>query len=299
MKKTGFTAAALALAFSAGSALAADLPSKKAPPYMPPPPPPMWTGFYVGANVGYGISAGPSSASGFMTGDSDYDSNPGNFAPYNLAAHREGVIGGGQIGYNWQLSPSFVVGLEADFQGADLSSSAASTQGMPQNTIGDDGAMGLVTTSNALNWFGTVRGRLGYTGLDPRVMLYVTGGLAYGHVNNTSSAAFLHYGCLGDDSIGACAFGAGADNNNTKVGWTFGGGLEWAPAALPNWSLKAEYLYIDLPASNVFAVGANTDGISNSVVGAAHRVNNNFHIIRVGLNYHFNFFGSPEVVAKY
>jgi outer membrane immunogenic protein len=284
---------------------ASGLPSRKGPPEYAVPAF-AWNGFYVGANVGYGIAAGDGGATGVMSGDSTYDSHPQNFTPYSLNAHREGVIGGGQIGYNYQVWPTVMIGLEADFQGADISRySPGAVTGMLANTAADDGALGTISGKSALNWFGTVRGRLGWNGLDPRMLLFVTGGLAYGGVSNSATATFNHYGCVRGDTgpnVTACAAGAAYDNS-TKVGWSFGGGLEWAPAALPNWSLKAEYLYISLPTSNMNAAGLNFGpsdrGVITTWVAANQRVENNFHILRVGANYHLNFGAAAPVLAKY
>jgi len=99
----------------------------------------------------------------------------------------DGFIGGGQIGYNWQYSPLIVVGLEADFQGAVEKDSGTLTG----NFSGQETPpfSGLVTGSASINyqtkidWFGTVRGRIGYLFGDGTVMTYVTGGLAYGKVD--------------------------------------------------------------------------------------------------------------------
>lgn len=111
---------------------AADLPSRKdAPAYVPPAPTFSWTGLYAGANLGAGWRA--------SGGSQGY------------------VLGGGQIGYNYQLSPLFVAGLETDFQGA---------------------------SSRNLDWFGTVRGLLGITPLSPNLLVYGTGGFTYGEVRD-------------------------------------------------------------------------------------------------------------------
>ncbi len=113
MKKLLSAASLIALALSAGSALAADLPYRKdAPVYVPPPPPPLtWTGVYAGANIGGGWGAGSG------------DSNSWNVFGLNggVTNHLNGgVVGGGQVGYNYSLTPLFLVGLETDFQGTSL-----------------------------------------------------------------------------------------------------------------------------------------------------------------------------------
>jgi outer membrane immunogenic protein len=196
-------------ALAATAAVAADLPAR-----MPAKAPAMmaaynWTGFYLGVNLG---GAWTDDLAGTNTG---------------------GVIGGGQIGYNWQgVGSPWVLGLEADFQG--------STQ---RETV----TAGPLTAEAKLPWFGTVRGRLGYA--FDRVMVYGTGGFAYQHLE--ASATIPGVTVVGSD---------------TGVGWTLGGGIEWA--FFDRWSAKFEYLYI------------NTDA---GVFGG--RVDNN--VARAGVNYRF------------
>ena len=278
MDKKIALAAALAASF-AGSALAADLPSKKAP--VAAPPVMSWTGFYVGANAG-----------GAWSGN-----NSGNLQVYGgtpalsvIPVGRQvsnsygGFLGGGQVGYNYQLMQSFVIGAEADIQGMAGSAGtanftgASSANGVTYTTIGK--------TSSNLQYIGTVRGRVGYLVM-PTLLAYGTAGFAYGGV---SSNVWLATG--GTDSSGG---GGSLSYSNTQAGWTAGGGLEWM--FLPNWSAKAEYLYYSL--SNGYASTGVTD--TNTAawgygVGASRSYNGN--IVRAGVNYHFNFAPAP-VVAKY
>jgi outer membrane immunogenic protein len=182
MKKSLISATVIALALSAGAALAADLPSRKeAPVYVPPPPPPLWTGFYVGLNAG-GTFGGDNttnvSTSPIFAIPSAATPGGNNFpGPASLAAaaaltgsalggNNGGFIGGGQVGYNYQFYNNFLVGLEADIQGI------AGTQGSGSQTafadalsgVGFPGnfAGGTVTVQKSLDYLGTVRGRLGY-----------------------------------------------------------------------------------------------------------------------------------------
>jgi len=251
MKKAMFAAAALALI--GGSALAADLPSYKSPP--PPPPPPImtWTGIYGGLNFGVGFYASNSS-------------NAGNWNWNNHGGSRAGVVGGGQIGYNYQITPMFVVGVETDFQGTSIGSGAGG------NSWG--GLFGLppVTTAS-LNWFGTVRGRVGITLLSPKLLVYGTGGFAYGEVQRN--------GWLNQNSA-------------VQTGWTAGGGAEFM--VLPNWSLKGEYLY-----TQISGTGNNNNTWFFNPGWGLNSTNNRtrFHTIRVGVNYHFSFGAPAPVLAKY
>jgi outer membrane immunogenic protein len=126
-----FLLSVAALAMTSGVALAADLPSRKAPILPPPPPPPMWTGFYVGLNAGgtwansnrQTIGVGPVAADaawrnafGNQTNNLIAFSSAASAAGYN-SGNNGGFIGGGQIGYNWQFYNSLVAGMEADIQG--------------------------------------------------------------------------------------------------------------------------------------------------------------------------------------
>jgi outer membrane immunogenic protein len=147
-----------------------------------------WTGFYVGGNVGYG----------WGQADTDFVSNPtilnlfavlsggfvGQASEPGFTGHQsvrpEGIIGGAQVGYNWQLSPTWVAGLEADIQASGEKASKQFTD-IPSLTPPGLLVGTAVTDYEAKNdWFGTVRGRVGYVW--DRVMLYVTGGLAYGEI---------------------------------------------------------------------------------------------------------------------
>ena len=127
-------------------------------------------------------------------------------------------IGGGQAGYNWQQG-NWLVGLEADIQGSDErgSSDVCVVAGCALGT-------GILTANYKLDWFGTVRGRVGLLPTD-RVLIYATGGLAYGELSATAPLVPLSWG-------------------STRAGWTVGAGAE--VKLDNNWSVKIEYLYMDL-----------------------------------------------------
>jgi outer membrane immunogenic protein len=306
MKKIALSVAALAL--TAGSALAADLPSRKGPPMLPPPPPPpMWTGFYVGLNAGgtwansntitlsgapvvmdnnpFLVAVGPATAAA-IGGNGIFSTNSNG-----------GFIGGGQVGYNWQFYNSFVAGIEADIQG--LTSGRSSTTGLTAvpvtagGFIGGFNAVQTSTVSRSVDYIGTVRGRLGWL-FTPTLLVYGTGGLAYGGVN-------FNWGLAGAPIASPIPFtgwSSGQSFSDTRVGWTAGGGLEWM--FWPNWSAKVEYLYYDLGTvrSNGFAVSNSPAGPAFGVATqASTRFNGN--IVRAGLNYHFNWGAPAPVVAKY
>ena len=139
-----------------------------------------------------------------------------------------GFVGGAQAGYNWQTG-AWVFGAEGDIQ-----------------ATGADDTFAPWKFSNP--WFGTVRGRAGYT--VNNVLFYGTGGLAFGELSGQTF---------------------GLAESHTNLGWTVGAGAEVGLA--PNWSAKIEYLYVDLASSNFVITG-----VSNSY---------RFGTVRAGVNYHF------------
>jgi outer membrane immunogenic protein len=238
MNRLAFLTTAFLVTAVATPVRAADLPP--APAYKAPVLAPAynWTGFYIGANVGGGFANidGSGSVLGIPLGTSTTKLN--------------GVIGGGQIGYNWQYT-NWVFGLEADFQGSSQRSTTTT--------------VGLISTTetDSLPWFGTVRGRVGFTPSD-RWLVYATGGLAYGELESNGNVAG-----------GGLVFPF--STNSTKAGWAVGGGVE--AALWGNWTGKIEYLYIDINNFNL------------NVTAFAIPLNVNLHlhenIARVGLNYRF------------
>ena len=268
-------ASALAAMAATSAASAADLaarPYTKAPAMVEPIY--NWTGFYIGGNVGY--SWGRSSDTSTLT-------NGAGTVLLTSAdrANMDGVIGGAQIGYNWQVQ-NWVWGLEADIQGSDQKGGRnflcpTSVCTPPFGVIAVfPGPAVPVALDQKLEWFGTVRGRVGVLAT-PKVLFYATGGLAYGEVRTA-------------ETIGAGAFGF--SSSSTRAGYTVGAGVEGVIAG--NWTAKLEYLYVDLgrvSGSFVTTIPALGGGVLSS--NHSSRVTDN--IVRVGLNYKF---GGP-VVAKY
>jgi outer membrane immunogenic protein len=298
------SASALALA---GTAFAADLPSRAPPPvYLPPPP--TWTGFYIGINAGYtweaskSINTGTANVSHIAGLNGDIGDEVALLATGSNTLNPSGFIGGGQIGYNYQFAPSWVAGLEADIDGiAGAHSTAHSAQaGFVPGSTGGGGPGGTIAASSVITWsksidyLGTLRGRLGYL-LTPTLLIYGTGGLAYGGVS--SSTGVIEQ--LGFSDTPA-PFGNFGNMSSTRVGWTAGGGGEWM--FLPNWSFKVEYLYYDLGSVNyhlgpLLQFGAF--GALLETVGASRTSTHfNGNVVRAGINYHFNWGGAP-VVARY
>jgi outer membrane immunogenic protein len=247
------------LAFVAlvGTAAAADLPVK-APVYKAPVMAPLynWTGFYIGLNAGYS----------WGRQDNDLVVAATGVTLLSNSDNLNGFIGGGQIGYNWQVN-QWVLGLEADFQGSGQKADGSFLiAGGGFNCIAACPAGVATTYTDKLDWFGTVRGRIGYAmGATGNWLPYVTGGWAYGHgeISGTTTSGAV-----------VTSFSGSQDYN----GWTVGCGVEWAFA--DHWSAKAEYLYIDF--GNGPTVVANATGTLNIVSGTMTD-----NIVRAGVNYKF------------
>jgi outer membrane immunogenic protein len=198
-----------------------------------------------------------------------------------LGIHRicgpKDITGGLQAGYNRQFD-KYVVGIEADFNYTGVNNSATINATGPLLAP----AFFPETISHRLDWFGTVRGRLGFTPAD-RLLLYATGGFAYGRVESSTSITFSTPGIF---------FPFTGSASTTRAGWTAGGGGEWAFA--DHWSEKLEYLYVDLGTMSYLSGNGNPFGFATPSFFQTN-VTTHEHIVRVGLNYKF---GGP-VVAKY
>lgn len=296
-------AVALALTALAGSAIAADLPSVKAPP----PPVFSWSGFYIGANVGYtwgAKNAIGSFAVPFFDNDPFFGAASAAGATVGVAPDFNGAIGGGQIGYNYQFRDRFVAGIEADIQGASVQGTISGARFAPVVNQPGFSVTTVTQASRNLDYLGTIRGRLGYA-VYPTVLVYATGGLAYGGVSQTVSTS--HFGNWAGDPFfpaSSDAFGFSWSRfSDTRVGWTVGGGLEWGFRS--NWSAKLEYLYYDLGrVRSEGLVAFDTNSLSAPVIGGAGLVSVesqtrfNGHLVRAGLNYRLDFY-KPPIVAKY
>jgi outer membrane immunogenic protein len=277
-KVVGLTGAALLFA---GPALAADLAPK--PLYKAPPLAPVltWNGWYVGGNAGWIHSKEELTTTATPTSDAALGLGIPAGVSEGLAAltnstssgSRNGFIGGGQIGYNWQFN-TFVTGLEADIQGiTGLNNSGSALTGA---TVVGVPVTSLATATADTKYLGTVRGRIGFLAT-PTFLVYGTGGLAYGGVS--ASASVTQAGTNGFAGAGAGSF------SDTRVGWTAGAGLEWLFA--PNWSVKAEYLHYDLGTAN-FTWQATSGFFATPVYQTnASSVKFDGDLVRAGLNYHF------------
>jgi outer membrane immunogenic protein len=292
MKKLLMTTAAFGML--ALPAIAADMaPIYKAPVLV------TWTGLYVGVNAG---------ANWGGSGDISHTASPGAcdaglagcLAPPNystvLASASTFDVGlpdkvsftyGGQIGYNYQLG-TWVAGAEADIAELAHNSKAGNFATTAQSAAFPAFPVGYTATATSqLNYLGTVRGRFGFLAT-PSLLLYGTGGLAYGEAQSSTAETFnVIPGCGGTT---VCAGGGNGTVSRTQFGWTAGAGVEWKFA--PRWSLKGEYLYYDLgnfaysTSVSVVCGGGCTvpGGVFAGSVGSTsfHDTGN---IVRAGINY--------------
>jgi outer membrane immunogenic protein len=262
------TCAALALTAVAGPE---PLPSGKEMKQVAPAPPECdytWTGFYFGGNAGYG----------WGSADTHFDPLPDaatfvDLAPQTLNPDPSGFIGGGQVGYNWQWNKWLVLGVETDFQGSDIEGSHRRSSFLDfDGDIANDDPNVFLEAHERMQWFGTARGRIGFAPLC-RLLVYATGGLAYGNVDYSAQTNFDN------------GFTYSTKFSETNVGWTVGGGLEYAISH--HWSVKAEYLYYDLGNQSRTEPQLD-DGVRT---GSIFFVRNNFettgNIVRGGLNFKF------------
>lgn len=300
MMKSLLAAIPLGFALTA-STFAADLPSLKEPAYMPPPP--MWSGFYAGLNAG-GTFGGDNSTNLLTFAISPF-ADAGGLGSNTLNASRSGFIGGGQIGYNYQFGSGFaglggnalVVGLEADIQGVAGGNGNANltSVGLSAKVAGGP-IFGVASAARTMDYIGTVRGRAGLS-VTPTVLAYATGGLAYGQANLSTTGL----GVVTTPAGAPVAFGLHSlSYSDTRVGWTVGGGAEWM--FMPNWSAKIEYLYYDLGSvaisSPILGVNAAT-GAPGITTGIQASSRFNGHIVRAGVDYHYNWSAPAPVLAKY
>lgn len=182
-----------------------------------------WTGFYLGANAG--ISWNNSG----VDNNFDVDGDGINDLNNKIEGDQTAFTAGGIVGYNYQID-QIVLGVEADFNYLGFSDSNSRSV----DIIGLDGIDTITGKSSfEADWFGTIRGRLGYA-ID-NVLIYGTGGLAYGHMSADGKVT----ASLAGDTVGTWK----GSTDSTNWGWTVGGGMEYG---IDNWSLGLEYLYVDL-----------------------------------------------------
>ena len=255
-----FLLGSVALIALAGAASAADL-SFRMPVKAAPVVGYDWSGFYVGGYYGNAVS------------ETKAHTDPPGIGPGTQSGvadiNKLGLTIGGTVGYNWQLAPSWLIGVEGDLGYLGIDNT---------HQEWDD----TILAGSKADWYGTARARVGYvTGPS---LLYLTGG-----------AAFVH----ATDTFGGGAPGTAVATTNTGIltGWTVGGGIE--TKLTRNWSAKTEYLFIDA-GSTTFA--SNPGGFAGTPTTFDHT----YHVIKAGLNYKLDghweglpFFTAPLLASNH
>jgi len=222
-----------------------------------------WTGFYAGVNVGGAVndSKYTLSPSGNFLGQQFVGDNPlrGDAGDFESGA----FTGGGQIGYNYQYG-CFIFGVETDFNYNGVDETQIVNRPLASPLLGQF----VHTVSQSFDYFGTVRGRVGFTPFD-RFMLYGTGGFAYGDVSSHSNLLFTSGG---DQYLGSLS--------GMQTGWAAGGGGEYAICKCV--TVKVEYLFVDLGSKSYTYGNQLFPGFTYTT-----QLDTAEHVIRVGLNYKF------------
>jgi outer membrane immunogenic protein len=244
---------------SGNFALAADMPLK-APPAPVVTPSYNWNGFYVGGHLGYGwqsVDTTVFDSTGALTTSDSFN--------------RKGWLGGGQAGFNWMVGPSFLLGIEADFSGADIKGTNSACT-----------ATGCASSNSKFDELATVRGRLGYA--MNSVLFYGTGGWAWSRSSTNRTVTCVVAGggvCPGGPSPSALT-GQVANASGNQGGWSAGGGIEWGFA--PNWTAKVEYLHYEFD-----KVGRDFTYPAFPTAFRHIDSNNSMDTIRIGVNYLFHY----------
>ena len=289
-------AIASASLLSCGLANAADMPVKARP--LPPPPPVFsWTGFYIGAHVG-GAWGTTESTLNSVTVDiscrdvvvvdslqpiclvprdnflASVNGNGSFLGTHTLGGlsipisqtQTNGFLGGVQGGYNWQIAPWAVIGVEAQFSWTDLK--------------GTSPCVLVLACSTEHDWVTTLAGRFGVT--YDRLMLYVKGGVAWSKVTYSASL-----------SLGS-PFDFTTSVSDTRFGPMFGAGVEYA--FLGNWSAKIEYNFIDFRDQDYTFPLAFVAGPFNVNLNFDTTIREKIHLVKAGLNYRFDWGKYPVAV---
>lgn len=321
----------VALVGLTAGAMAADLPMRAAPPpVMAAAPVFTWTGFYVGVNAGYAFEDEDGFGRRRLVTPAPGAGNVYGVVPARGGAFFRngndddgGFTGGGQVGYNMQFG-MMVAGIEADFNFVDLGDGidnrfggnngfgtaaprGAAVAGNPFGIRGvQPGAGGNVFFRDRGNlvaeneFFGTVRGRLGIAAFD-RALIYVTGGLAWTtdedgdgrRVGGTPPAGFFVDAAARRRGLAnlRAVNGGGVNNDGDNIGWTIGGGVEYA--FTNNISAKIEGLYVNIGddgnngAGRGRVVGVTNTGARIRATGINGVHDNEFAVVRAGLNFRF------------
>lgn len=238
-----------------------------------------WTGLYAGVHGGWAWTNDDAVGSSFTS------ALPG-LLPLAVATHdlsTDGAIFGAHLGYNWQLNPTWVVGIEGEFTGANLNITSGPFTAAVPIAPGSQGH--TLTLGRDVNWLASVRGRLGYT-WGPG-MIYATGGIAWADIDYRSAYSSGTFCATG--GVGGCLV-SGAFND-TATGWTIGAG--WEQMINNNWRFRVEYAFYNFDGLNTAVTIPAFNGVNGCLVGgaactlAANFPDLDIHTIRVGASYKF------------
>lgn len=266
-----------AIAVPAGQGASADPVSSTLPTYN-------WTGFYVGANVGYGWNGSSTIKNAIYHDDGDYGSYENGWFNGQKTSKSGSFSAGAQVGYNHQFGNS-IVGIEADlnYLNAKRGYSAHDFTDLYSGENYNYHLREVMDVKNKTTWLGTVRSRLGFTPVD-RLLVYGTGGLAFAQVKSSNKYGWREYGywwCTpecGQDGDFDRTGGFSGSKSQMRWGWTLGAGAEYV--ITDRITVKGEYLYVDL--------GRKRHTIRNPEDGnefVSWKDATKLQIVRVGLNY--------------
>ncbi len=271
----------------AGTASAADLAVKAPVVYAPVF---TWTGCYLGINGGW-IGSDESYRTGFaaLGPQVPFDPRPTpadfDLLERSFSSDESGATAGGQFGCQWQWG-SVVLGGEWDWSWSGLEEDNNTLFAAFTAPSGAPFASRAEHHHKQLDWFTTARARLGWAAWD-RFLIYATGGVALGAYDAYTKVQFF-------DNAGNPSLLYNGSYREKRIGWTAGGGFEWAFAN--NWTAKAEFLYLDFGSFDYISpssgFGNNDDSVWRTHIDAQE------YVVRVGLNYLFHL-GGPPVVARY
>ena len=266
---------AFGLALAAGLAVASPVPAadlpRAAPAYKAPPDAVLarWSGCYGGGTIGWiGTQSRQTVAlSGLFI---PFFNDPSAIEAFTKRYRFDdsGITGGIQAGCSRQWG-SLVAGLEADFNGTSIDRTLATSYALITAPHGQTFNPHTDTISQRLAWFSTVRGRLGWAA--DRLLIFASGGLAVGHLKSTYTLS---------NSAGIVT--SQGSEETTRLGWTVGGGLEYALSAA--WTAKVEYLYLDFGRTSYLAL---QPGASLPNFTLTNDVDTRAHVARIGVNYRF------------
>jgi outer membrane immunogenic protein len=273
MKKIVLVSVAFAATITINASQAADIAVKASPTLVAP----NWSGFYVGGDIGAAFQ--------HRSGALNFFQNESGTHIDDLISRSQGgssLIGGAYTGFNWQFAPSWVAGIEGDWQWLHSGHSFCHQIQRSSDSCSESNTnRGFEAVSDETHWIATVRGRLGWT--FDRTMIYGTGGAAFADVRTSLAVSCLNDGCGDSGSKNATS----AQSSTHKTGWVAGAGIEWL--LTQNWMIRAEYLHTDLGnASNtLFLAVGNCDG---GPCGVSWSRDIHYDVVRVGVGYKFGGF---------